>query len=968
MDNQEEDAQIPMNKKVKLDKKKNKKAEKKSKRYSLLSDPQTQESEIECSKKRQRGSSRSSVDLPLLRTTTSPVSPPRTPINIDESIVIDDDALAPPLSSPVGPLGSSLEIRMAQELDNNNNINTSRGPIREQGNQVSETVVGASASTAAAAVVAEIGVLAASFSGDLVDPKTSKKKKRNKKKESKISHSGGENKNDDAPAAAAAAPSGSRDVIDVQCNDPIGEEGVVRRKKREKEGGKTTPHGGGREDARSIEADIDASKREGSHQPPEGGRKKRKRKAELVEEKGWKPVEMDLEMMEFFDTEGGVMIEEITEEHPEYAKYMVPKTKRKNDDTTKGRERGQEREASIRAPTDGNDEAHNYEDEDIDDDEDDGESSVPRREKKKASNKEKEKNKKKKTKKKSNEDKKKDNDVIKKNDKKESKNKKKLLKKSKNNYEDGEDEDEADKEEEELDEEDWIIEDASANTAEWQAFNLKPELLVALGKRGFSHPTPIQNACLHAALAGKDVVGAAETGSGKTLAFGLPILSKLHTREEDSLYAMIILPTRELANQVQQHMDEIINFAGMRKSTCCLVGGMSVEKQNRILDRKPPIVIGTPGRVAALAFGEEMHPWLKKAIDTIKVFVLDEADRLVEPGHFKDLKRILKKLYPEKGVSCIQTFIFSATLPQEEERLNELFQSVPMRANYCQVDLTKNVADNSTSLPDQLALHTLPGQDSDRETLLTHVMFEHLKGPDTRKKVLIFVNAVSYVYRLTSVLQLLLGSNKGHQKLQSLMKKPMHDRLPVRAEVLGMHSKMKQKDRYKTLDTFKSSDQCILITTDLAARGLDIPDIATVVHFQVPRSRDIFIHRSGRTARAGREGLALCMVSPQDRDKWTRSTQNVRQGFSQITPYGTTSSKELSQCRLLFKIASDLDKALLETSRKSKDAAWFRRTAEEADLLISDDELEQDGHIEKERKQKLCALYNQMMNRLMHKK
>eukprot|EP00397_Hematodinium_sp_SG-2012_P017150 GEMP01017523.1.p1 GENE.GEMP01017523.1~~GEMP01017523.1.p1 ORF type:complete len:677 (+),score=176.15 GEMP01017523.1:103-2133(+) len=582
-------------------------------------------------------------------------------------------------------------------------------------------------------------------------------------------------------------------------------------------------------------------------------------------EKGWKCIEMDLEMMQMFGQQGGMMIEELDDGDPEYHKY---------------------------APRDDSEKLAKLKDE-----------AKMKKKKKKKKNKE--------------------HAVA------------------------------TDKQEQ-----DAAFEAVDARA--WEGFHLKDCIVRALGLRGFAHPTPIQNACLHPAIAGKDIVGAAETGSGKTLAFGLPILNRIAEREEGKLFAMIILPTRELALQVQTNIEQIAKLAVLPKCTCCLVGGMSLEKQNRVLSLKPPIVIGTPGRVNAMAFGDSIHPWLKDSVKDIKVFVLDEADRLVEPGHFRDLNLILEKVY-HKEESKVQTFVFSATLTERDGLLDELFEKVPLRQACCQVDLTRNT-EKKTALPENLELCKLTGQDGDREPLLMHFLMEHFRCGGTRKKVLIFCNAISYVYRLASLMQLVFGSNKGSEKLRSLSKKQLAQPL-IKAEVFGLHSKMRQQDRFKTMDAFKEGDRCLMITTDLAARGLDISGITTVIHFQVPRNKELFVHRSGRTARAGCEGLALCLVGPEDRDKWFSCTRDIRHGIAKYDEYGTCQSKVLAHCRGVLQVATDLEKALHKKSKKSKEDAWIRRTAEETELVLSDSEPDNDFH-EKEHTQKLLGMYNQLQNRL----
>lgn len=259
---------------------------------------------------------------------------------------------------------------------------------------------------------------------------------------------------------------------------------------------------------------------------------------------------------------------------------------------------------------------------------------------------------------------------------------------------------------------------AAAELSAWAEFELHPLILVGLSRQGFKTPTPVQARCLHPALRQrKDVVGAAETGSGKTLAFGLPILHHILSSASESQdiagtlaalsaegpRALVLLPTRELAVQVQSHLNAAAAATNLR--TECLVGGMSTQKQKRLLKRRPGIVVGTPGRIyALLGMGEEADKceWLRAGLKCLRHLVLDEADRLVESGHFRELDKILELVYQSvERAQQLQTFVFSATLTldpraqrgehQEGSKVDALMSRLRFRESRAvyTVDLTK---------------------------------------------------------------------------------------------------------------------------------------------------------------------------------------------------------------------------------------------------------------------------------------
>uniref|UniRef100_A0A0E0DG12 RNA helicase n=1 Tax=Oryza meridionalis TaxID=40149 RepID=A0A0E0DG12_9ORYZ len=437
----------------------------------------------------------------------------------------------------------------------------------------------------------------------------------------------------------------------------------------------------------------------------------------------------------------------------------------------------------------------------------------------------------------------------------------------------------------------------------WRELRLHPLLITAVRRLGFKEPTPIQKACFPAAAhQGKDVIGAAETGSGKTLAFGLPILQRLleeqekavrlsredeSTQDENSrespLRALILTPTRELAKQVCDHLKEAAKF--LRIQVVPIVGGLSMEKQERLLKRKPEIVVGTPGRLWELMSTGNQH--LIK-LHSLSFFVLDEADRMIERGHFHELQSIIEMLPVTNGSdeqtvgttpSCEtvpilqikkrQTFVFSATLAlsanfrkklkrglvtakasasTDLSSIEALSKQAGMKPNAEIVDLTK-----ASILPEKLEESFIECSDDDKDAYLYYILSVHGQG-----RTIIFCTSIAALRHLSSILRV-LGIN-----------------------VLTNHAQMQQRARMKAVDRFRESENSILVATDGFARGMDFDDVRTVIHYQLPHSTDVYIHRSGRTARKSMAGCSIALISPADKAKFyslckSLSKENLQQ-------------------------------------------------------------------------------------------
>ena len=338
-------------------------------------------------------------------------------------------------------------------------------------------------------------------------------------------------------------------------------------------------------------------------------------------------------------------------------------------------------------------------------------------------------------------------------------------------------------------------------------FNLGEQLQRNLEAKGYVHPTPIQDASIKPILAGRDLIGLANTGTGKTAAFLLPIIHNLRAQQAGRT-ALVIAPTRELAVQINAEFRAYA--AGMRLYSAVCVGGMNINRQISDLARRPHIVIGTPGRLKDLFMQKALR------LDNTGVLVLDEADRMLDMGFSKDLNFLVSQL-PEQR----QSLCFSATLTPEIETLVRRLLKEPV---------TVSVRTSVTS--DHVEQDVIKAVSKDHKIEILN----DLLSKDEFEKVLVF------------------GQTKwGVQKLaDSLIKNG------VAAEAI--HGNKSQAQRQRALDAFKAGKVKVLVATDVAARGLDIPKVSHVINFDQPSTYEDYIHRIGRTGRAGEMGKALTFV------------------------------------------------------------------------------------------------------------
>ena len=353
---------------------------------------------------------------------------------------------------------------------------------------------------------------------------------------------------------------------------------------------------------------------------------------------------------------------------------------------------------------------------------------------------------------------------------------------------------------------------------------LEQTLMDSIAKLNYKTPTPIQAQAIPVALAGKDILGTAQTGTGKTLAFGIPIINFLLKTKKEA--ALIITPTRELAQQVFQEVNNLVGRGNIR--TAQLVGGQSMVKQLNSLKRNPRLIVGTPGRI---------NDHLKRntlRLNNTNFVALDEADRILDQGFAPQINQILQTV-PKKR----QTLLFSATLPKEILRLSEKYLINPER-----------ISVGSTTTP------------------IAKIKQEVVRVKDGDK----YNQLIKEIYTRKGAILVFVKTRRNAEKMVKRLKYDDHD-----ADAL--HGNLRQNKRDKVIKAFRNNHFRILIATDVAARGLSVSSIKHVINFDLPQVAEDFIHRIGRTARAGAEGSALSFVGSEDRSKWNAIQRLIDPNF-----------------------------------------------------------------------------------------
>ena len=368
---------------------------------------------------------------------------------------------------------------------------------------------------------------------------------------------------------------------------------------------------------------------------------------------------------------------------------------------------------------------------------------------------------------------------------------------------------------------------------------LGPNVLKAVKEAGYESPTPIQAQAIPHVILGGDVTGIAQTGTGKTAAFVLPMIHRLARGRARARMprCLILAPTRELAAQVSENFEKYGKYNKL--TMALLIGGVSFKEQEMLLMRGVDVLIATPGRLM------DQFERGKLLLTGVETLIIDEADRMLDMGFIPDIEKICSLLPPKR-----QTLLFSATMPPEITRLAEKFQTLPKRV---EVSRPTETADTITQHVVKIATNDAKA----KRTALRRV----IESCDVK-------NGIVFCNRKREVDVVVKSLNKhGH-------------------DAAAIHGDLPQAYRTQTLERFRDGDLKLLVASDVAARGLDVPDVSHVFNYAPPPKDEDYIHRIGRTGRAGRTGESYTIVSPEDEKAWAGVLRMIKKDVAEFMPDG----------------------------------------------------------------------------------
>jgi superfamily II DNA/RNA helicase len=375
---------------------------------------------------------------------------------------------------------------------------------------------------------------------------------------------------------------------------------------------------------------------------------------------------------------------------------------------------------------------------------------------------------------------------------------------------------------------------------DFSGLGLSAKVIEAVAASGYTKPTDIQAQAIPHVLQKKDIIGIAQTGTGKTASFVLPMLTLLESGRARARMprTLILEPTRELAAQVHENFEKY--GKNHRLNVALLIGGVSFEDQNRVLDRGADVLIATPGRML------DQFERGRILLTGVDILVIDEADRMLDMGFIPDIERICGLLPPRR-----QTLFFSATMPPEIQRLTSRFLRDPIKIEVARQNSTAETIDQKVV--------RVSNKPEEKRAALRQL----IRNEPALKNAIIFCNRKRDVATLARSLER-HGFSAG-----------------------GLHGDMDQKARMETLDSFKTDKLILLIASDVAARGLDIPAVSHVFNFDVPTHAEDYVHRIGRTGRAGRSGTAITLVTPADSKYLDAITKLIQKSIPEASLEGT---------------------------------------------------------------------------------
>jgi ATP-dependent RNA helicase RhlE len=404
--------------------------------------------------------------------------------------------------------------------------------------------------------------------------------------------------------------------------------------------------------------------------------------------------------------------------------------------------------------------------------------------------------------------------------------------------------------------------------SEFKEFSLLESIIDRVTLKGYEQPTPIQKECIPALINGHDLLGIAQTGTGKTAAFSLPIINAFGRNNIEikakSTRSLILTPTRELASQIMQNIDDYAE--GLALKTKVVYGGVGRQAQVDAIALGLDILVSTPGRLLDLIETGDIN------FDALEVFVLDEADTMLDMGFFNDVQSIISKL-PKKR----QTLLFSATMPAEIEILAEAILTDPTKIQITAETVTIDLVNQSVYHLDK----------SNKVPLLFNILTK-----SEYEKVLIFCK-----------------TKYGADIIVKALEK-------ASIAAASLHSGKTQAVREEALQNFKDSTLRVLVATDVAARGIDVDDISLVINYNLPEDPRNYIHRIGRTARAGKSGMAISFAVEND----IRQLINIENSIGQVIPVVSEQPfhKEFSKVPMQVKKKKEVKKPKKNYARKKK--------------------------------------------------
>ncbi|MEL7279870.1 MAG: DEAD/DEAH box helicase [Pseudomonadota bacterium] len=415
--------------------------------------------------------------------------------------------------------------------------------------------------------------------------------------------------------------------------------------------------------------------------------------------------------------------------------------------------------------------------------------------------------------------------------------------------------------------------------------NLNPKVLKAVEEAGYENPTPIQEGAIPPALEGRDVLGIAQTGTGKTASFTLPMLSLLARGRARARMprSLVLCPTRELAAQVAENFDAYSKY--LKLSKALLIGGVSFKEQEQIIDKGVDVLIATPGRLL------DHFERGKLILSDVKVMVVDEADRMLDMGFIPDIERIF-------GLTPFtrQTLFFSATMAPEIERITNTFLQNPARIEVARQATASETIEQGVVM---FKFSRRDRADSEKRAVLRKLI-------DNEGEAL--TNAIIFCNRKTDV-----------DICAKSLKKYGYD-------AAAIHGDLDQSQRTRTLEAFRNNELRLLVASDVAARGLDIPSVSHVFNFDVPGHAEDYVHRIGRTGRAGRDGKAITICSPRDDKSFTAVESLIQKTITRIdnpvakTAEATEEKPKRSRSRKRQEDASDAPKTQTQEASETEDA------------------------------------------------